>query len=177
MKKGFFLFITFLYFLSLHAVQPNNQCIVILTRGETSYLVLSQNSINYTFGPNIANELIGTGNFQYFIGDLGLYIYDNLQNDVTITISSSKYEGPNVPYQIKNGDNSCKVGIYANFDLSGNSVPFYNIIPTSNPYVIRSSTTGLSENHVLFFYLLQDEENNFINGVYTAIFTLAFGTL
>lgn len=175
MKKALCISLTFLYFLSCNAVQPNNQCIVILTRGQTSYLVLSQSSITYTIGPTIANQLTGTGDNRYFVGNLGMFTYNNLgDTPFEITISSSTYQGAGVAYCLANGGNRCKFGIYINFDVDGNTIPFTNIIPTDNPYIIRYSTTEISENHAFFFYLLQDEDNTFTTGVYEATFTLAF---
>ena len=174
-KKTLFLSITFLYFLSCYAVEPLNQCIVFLTRGQTSYLVLSQNTINYSIEPNISSLLTGTGDFRFFVGNLGMFTFNNLgEIPFEITISSSTYQGSGIAYRLINGASSCKFGLYINFDIDGNTIPFQNIIPTANPNLIRYSTAEISENDAFFFYLLQDEENTFTTGVYEGTFTLTF---
>ena len=173
-KHLFFLPI-FLYFLNLQAGVPLNQLTVYLYKGEISSVCLSTDTILTSVTIAVAQKLIDGTISKYYVGDLTMYIYNNkLATPYTLMFTSSTYDTLTNTYYAANLTNKISIGVEKNFDINGNLTAFNSIDSSTNPVVIRSSTTVINEYHDLRIYILNSPYTEFVDGAYTASFNIYF---
>ncbi|MCH9622120.1 MAG: hypothetical protein S4CHLAM20_15550 [Chlamydiia bacterium] len=177
MKKYFFLIPFFLFFLNCHAINPANQCVVVLYRDPASSVIMNAYSVTQSVNFNQSQLLIGSGSNKMCLGELYIVLYSTTNLiPHTLELTSSTYDSSNQSYVAYNSTNKLKIGVYRDFNNAGTQTGFTLIEPTTNPIVLRTSNNTIQETHLLRFCILQDPINNFVNGTYTASFTLFFYT-
>lgn len=176
-KKLFYLSL-FVLFIQCNAKNPPGQVQIMVNLGESCAVVISA-PILMNFIPFEASErLIGTGSNAYYLGQLSVYMFNNTsQPNHVLSLTSTTFDAGLDQYVAINGSTELPIGIKKNFDPSGTTTPFEYISASSSGVTIRSSSSIIDETRTFFFYVLENSANVFIDGDYTASFTLTFSSV
>ena len=169
----------FFFFFSIHCHSDPSEAplTVHVYKGEICSIIISTDTISKTVSLEESIDLIGTGDNSLYLGELTMAIFNNQPaTPYQLDLISSTYNATKKAYVAENGTAELIIGISKNFDVNGGCIPYTLIDPTTNPITLRLSSTIIIEQHVLLIYILEDADNLFINGTYTASFTLYFST-
>ena len=177
MKKALFILSFFIGCLNIHAAYPYSNATIVLYRAPTSSVIMTAYNLTYTIIDAQAEQLIGTGNQNLYLGNLTMVIHSSTTNlPHTLQLECTTYDSTENAFTAINGTAKLKIGIYKNFDLTGATTPFELINPTSDTTTLRSDNNKIQESHILYFFVEQDSLNSFYGGTYTGRFTLFFYT-